>query len=79
MIISTNIDCMSIYVLQVMNPAFHRSMPVNTIAGVVPTLIAVIDKYEGKVPVTSIMQVFTLDVLGLAIFSKSPQIDARMG
>ncbi|KAL4211876.1 cytochrome P450 [Rhizopus microsporus] len=54
----------------VMNPAFHRSMPVNTIAGVVPTLIAVIDKYEGKVPVTSIMQVFTLDVLGLAIFKK---------
>ncbi|CEG64798.1 hypothetical protein RMATCC62417_01710 [Rhizopus microsporus] len=53
---------------KVMNPAFHRSMPVKTIAGVIPTLFAVIDKYEGKVPVTSIMQEFTLDVLGLAIF-----------
>lgn len=62
-----------------MNPAFHRSMPVKTIAGVVPTLFTVIDKYEGKVPVTSIMQEFTLDVLGLAIFSKPPQSDARMG
>lgn len=79
MIISTNIDCMSIYIVQVMNPAFHRSMPVKTIAGVIPTLFAVIDKYEGKVPVTSIMQEFTLDVLGLAIFSKPSQIDACMG
>lgn len=53
-----------------MNPAFHRSLPIKTMANVVNTLFSVIDNSDGPVPITVAMQNFTLDVLGLAIFGK---------
>lgn len=53
-----------------MNPAFHRSLPIKTMVSVLNTLVSVIDKSDGPVPITSAMQNFTLDVLGLAIFGK---------
>lgn len=55
-----------------MNPAFHRSLPIKTMASVVNTLFSVIDNSDGPVLITSAMQNFTLDVLGLAIFGKHP-------
>lgn len=51
-----------------MNPIFHRLMPIKTMASVVPTLFSVIEKGDGRVPITTAMKDFTLDILGLTIF-----------
>lgn len=51
-----------------MNPAFNRSMPVQTFGNVVPYLFALIDQESDNVPITIRMKSFTLDVLGLAAF-----------
>ncbi|KAI9279778.1 cytochrome P450 [Sporodiniella umbellata] len=53
---------------KVMNPAFHRSMPIKTMASVMPSLFSAIEKKEGEVLVSELMKDFTLDVLGLTIF-----------
>lgn len=58
---------------RVMNPAFHRAMPVKTMNSVVPDLFNFIDKNRepnGEVLVSKAMKKFTLDVLGLTVFGK---------
>ncbi|EIE80372.1 hypothetical protein RO3G_05077 [Rhizopus delemar RA 99-880] len=53
---------------KLMNPAFHRSMPINTMSTVIPDLFFVIEKENGTIAVPSVMRDFTLDVLGLTVF-----------
>jgi hypothetical protein len=53
-----------------MNPAFHRSMPINTMSTVIPDLFSVIEKENGAIAVPSVMRNFTLDVLGLTVFGQ---------
>ncbi|CAO3661351.1 unnamed protein product [Rhizopus stolonifer] len=53
---------------KMMNPIFHRLMPTKTMASVIPTLFSVIEKGDGRVPITTAMKDFTLDILGLTIF-----------
>lgn len=53
-----------------MNPAFHRSMPINTMSTVIPDLFSVIEKENGAVAVPLVMRNFTLDVLGLTVFGQ---------
>ncbi|KAI8385815.1 cytochrome P450 [Blakeslea trispora] len=51
-----------------MNPAFHRSMPINTFGNVMSRLFQRIDEQPQDFPVTLRMRDFTLDALGLAAF-----------
>ncbi|CAO3675906.1 unnamed protein product [Rhizopus microsporus] len=51
-----------------MNPVFHRSMPIKAIGEGVRALFSVIDKKNGNINVTTKMQHFTLDVLGITTF-----------
>lgn len=54
-----------------MNPAFHRSMPIQTMASVMPDFFSAIDKYGDEgIPISTIMRDFTLDVLGHTAFGK---------
>ncbi|KAI7895101.1 cytochrome P450 [Mucor mucedo] len=53
---------------KIMNPAFHRSMPVKTFGGVMPDLFAAIDEESDNVSIALKMRHFTLDALGLAAF-----------
>ncbi|CAO3614068.1 unnamed protein product [Mucor hiemalis] len=53
---------------KVMNPAFHRSMPVKTFGAVVKELFTIIEKESDSVPITLRMKSMTLDILGLAAF-----------
>lgn len=53
---------------KVLNPAFHRSMPIKTMASVIPSLFSYIEKNNGTVSISLLMKDFTLDILGLAIF-----------
>lgn len=56
---------------RIMNPAFHRAMPVKTMWSVVPYLYAAIEDGDmNNVLITKVMKDFTLDVLGLAAFGK---------
>lgn len=55
---------------KVLNPAFHRSMPIKTMASVIPSLFSYIEKNNGTVSISLLMKDFTLDILGLAIFGK---------
>ncbi|KAL4211439.1 cytochrome P450 [Rhizopus microsporus] len=52
-----------------MNPVFHRSMPIKAIGEGVRALFSVIDKKNGNINVTTKMQHFTLDVLGITTFA----------
>lgn len=54
-----------------MNPVFHRSMPIKAIGEGVRALFSVIDKKNGNINVTTKMQHFTLDVLGITTFGTS--------
>ncbi|KAG1050371.1 hypothetical protein G6F43_007348 [Rhizopus delemar] len=53
---------------RIMNPVFHRAMPIKTMARVIPSLFSVIEDADGRIPISLRMKDFTLDVLGLAIF-----------
>jgi cytochrome P450 len=58
---------------RIMNPAFHRAMPVKTMSSVVPDLFSFIEKEfssssNDEVIVPTAMKNFTLDVLGLTVF-----------
>ncbi|CAO3680922.1 unnamed protein product [Rhizopus stolonifer] len=53
---------------KIMNPVFHRSVPIETMASVVPTLFSFIEKNNYRVSIGPTMKNFTLDVLGLTIF-----------
>ncbi|CAO3680910.1 unnamed protein product [Rhizopus stolonifer] len=53
---------------KIMNPAFHRSMPVKTMASVIPTLFSYIEQENGTILISPTMKNFTLDLLGLSIF-----------
>ncbi|CEJ05050.1 hypothetical protein RMCBS344292_18998 [Rhizopus microsporus] len=54
---------------KIMNPAFHRSMPIQTMASVMPDFFSAIDKYGDEgIPISTIMRDFTLDVLGHTAF-----------
>lgn len=56
-----------------MNPAFHRSMPIQTMASVMPDFFSAIDKYgDNGTPISAVMRDFTLDVLGHTVFGKLP-------
>ena len=51
-----------------MNPIFHRSMPIKTVASLVPQLFSVIEEANGRIPINPRMKDFTLDTFGLAFF-----------
>ncbi|CEI87539.1 hypothetical protein RMCBS344292_01950 [Rhizopus microsporus] len=51
-----------------MNPVFHRSMPIKTMGEGVKALFSIIDRENGTINVSSKMQEFTLDVLGITTF-----------
>ncbi|KAG1612156.1 hypothetical protein G6F44_013424 [Rhizopus delemar] len=53
---------------KIMNPVFHRSMPIKTVASLVPLLFSAIEEANGKIPINPRMKDFTLDALGLTIF-----------
>ncbi|PHZ09308.1 cytochrome P450 [Rhizopus microsporus ATCC 52813] len=53
-----------------MNPVFHRSMPIKAIDEGVKALFSVIDKNNTNINVTTMMQHFTLDVLGITAFEQ---------
>ncbi|KAG1139377.1 hypothetical protein G6F38_009877 [Rhizopus arrhizus] len=53
---------------KVMNPVFHRSMPIKTVASLVPLLFSAIEEANGRIPINPRMKDFTLDALGLTIF-----------
>jgi cytochrome P450 len=55
---------------KLMNPVFHRSMPVKMMSSVLLTLFSVIEKKDGTIPIAEAMKHFTLDVLGYTIFGK---------
>ncbi|CAO3697771.1 unnamed protein product [Rhizopus stolonifer] len=50
------------------NPIFHRSMPIKTMGGVVKSFFAAIDKQDGNIDIANKMQQFTLDILGVTTF-----------
>ncbi|KAI9256689.1 cytochrome P450 [Sporodiniella umbellata] len=52
---------------KILNPVFHRSMPIKTMINVLSTLTSVIDQKNGRVSIHDSMKDFTLDVLGLTI------------
>ena len=51
-----------------MNPVFHRSMPIKTMGEGVKALFSIIDRENCTINVSSKMQEFTLDVLGITTF-----------
>ncbi|CEG84436.1 hypothetical protein RMATCC62417_18239 [Rhizopus microsporus] len=51
-----------------MNPVFHRSMPIKTMGEGVKALFSIIDRENGTINVSNKMQEFTLDVLGITTF-----------
>ncbi|KAG1179932.1 hypothetical protein G6F36_010479 [Rhizopus arrhizus] len=53
---------------KIMNPVFHRSMPIKTVASLVPLLFSAIEEANGRIPINPRMKDFTLDALGLTIF-----------
>ncbi|KAI7903596.1 cytochrome P450 [Cokeromyces recurvatus] len=53
---------------KIMNPAFHRAMPVEVFASIMPDLFKLIDQDSDNVPITNYMKSFTLDALGLSVF-----------
>ncbi|RCI02684.1 cytochrome P450-dit2 [Rhizopus stolonifer] len=53
---------------KIMNPAFHRSMPIKTMASIIPSLFDLIEEEQGKIIVPAVMRDLTLDILGLTIF-----------
>ncbi|KAG1519148.1 hypothetical protein G6F52_008901 [Rhizopus delemar] len=53
---------------KVMNPVFHRSMPIKTVASLVPLFFSIIEEANGRIPINPKMKDFTLDALGLTIF-----------
>ncbi|KAG1539620.1 hypothetical protein G6F47_012519 [Rhizopus delemar] len=53
---------------KIMNPVFHRSMPIKTVASLVPLLFSAIEEANGRIMITPKMKDFTLDALGLTIF-----------
>lgn len=58
---------------KIMNPAFHRIMPVALFGNIVPKAFKIIDQAEGApVAVASLMQRLTLEMLGKASFGTSP-------
>lgn len=56
---------------KIMNPAFHRSMPIKTMASIIPSLFDLIEEEQGKIIVPAVMRDLTLDILGLTIFGKT--------
>ncbi|KAG1046989.1 hypothetical protein G6F43_010543 [Rhizopus delemar] len=52
---------------KIMNPVFHRSMPIKTVASLVPLLFSAIEEANGRIHITPRMKDFTLDALGLTI------------
>ncbi|OBZ81926.1 hypothetical protein A0J61_10026 [Choanephora cucurbitarum] len=54
---------------KLINPVFHRAMPVKTFGRVMPRLFDRIDENPLKSPMAVLVKSFTLDVLGLAIFA----------
>ena len=50
-----------------MNPVFHRSMPIKTVASLIPLLFLAIEEANGRIPINPRMKDFTLDALGLTI------------
>lgn len=63
--------------VQIMNPAFHRSQPIKTFGGVMPYLFDAIDENPDKVMITKHIKAFTLDSLGLAVFGESYTISEK--
>ncbi|KAG1140684.1 hypothetical protein G6F37_011545 [Rhizopus arrhizus] len=53
---------------KIMNPVFHRSMPIKTVASLVPLLFLAIEEANGRISINPRMKDFTLDALGLTIF-----------
>ncbi|KAI9484151.1 MAG: cytochrome P450 [Benjaminiella poitrasii] len=53
---------------KIMNPAFHRAMPVKTFGSIMPNLFERIDQESSHVPITFLMKSFTLDALGTSAF-----------
>ncbi|KAG1146698.1 hypothetical protein G6F37_011919 [Rhizopus arrhizus] len=52
---------------KIMNPVFHRSMPIKTVASLVPLLFSAIEETNGRILITPKLKNFTLDALGLTI------------
>ncbi|KAG1222761.1 hypothetical protein G6F35_005083 [Rhizopus arrhizus] len=52
---------------KIMNPVFHRSMPIKTVASLIPLLFLAIEEANGRIPINPRMKDFTLDALGLTI------------
>ena len=50
-----------------MNPVFHRSMPIKTVASLIPLFFSIIEEANGRIPINPRMKNFTLDALGLTI------------
>ncbi|KAI8988313.1 cytochrome P450 [Mycotypha africana] len=53
---------------KIMNPAFHRAMPVKTFGETALDLFALIDQDSNNVPITVFMKNYTLDALGKSAF-----------
>ncbi|KAI9256691.1 cytochrome P450 [Sporodiniella umbellata] len=53
---------------KVMNPAFHRTMPIIAMASLLPSLFNMIELHDGAIPIQVFMRDYTLDVLGVTIF-----------
>ncbi|KAG1046568.1 hypothetical protein G6F43_010951 [Rhizopus delemar] len=52
---------------KIMNPVFHRSMPIKTVASLIQLLFSAIKEANGRIPINPRMKDFTLDALGLTI------------
>ncbi|KAG1054567.1 hypothetical protein G6F43_003416 [Rhizopus delemar] len=53
---------------KLVNPAFHRSMPIKTVSSVIFDLFSAIEKENGTISIATKMKDFTLDALGLTLF-----------
>ncbi|KAG1456491.1 hypothetical protein G6F46_010258 [Rhizopus delemar] len=53
---------------KLVNPAFHRSMPIKTVSSVIFDLFSAIEKENGTISIAPKMKDFTLDALGLTLF-----------
>jgi hypothetical protein len=60
-----------IFFFQIMNPAFHRSMPVQRFGKIVPKFFKLVNEDGEDTPIADNMRALTLDILGQTAFGKS--------
>jgi hypothetical protein len=56
---------------QIMNPAFHRSMPVQRFGKIVPKFFKLVNEDGKDTPIADNMRALTLDILGQTAFGKT--------